>query len=214
MNLSTLTAISPIDGRYRNKIEALSGIFSEYGLIKYRVIVEIRWLQQLANIAAIKEVPAFSKEANASLEKIVSEFSLTDAEAIKKIERTTNHDVKAVEYFIKDKIASNKELASVSEFVHFACTSEDINNLSHALMLNEGVHKVLLPLAKKIHASLVGMAKQYASLSMLSRTHGQTATPTTVGKELANVAARVSRQIQQIQNIKPLGKINGAVNFP
>jgi len=211
MNLSTLTAISPIDGRYRNKIEALSGIFSEYGLIKYRVIVEIRWLQQLANIAAIKEVPAFSKEANASLEKIVSEFSLTDAEAIKKIERTTNHDVKAVEYFIKDKIASNKELASVSEFVHFACTSEDINNLSHALMLNEGVHKVLLPLAKKIHASLVGMAKQYASLSMLSRTHGQTATPTTVGKELANVAARVSRQIQQIQNIKPLGKINGAV---
>jgi len=211
MNLNTLTAISPIDGRYRNKVETLASIFSEYGLIKYRVMVEIRWLQQLATITSIKEVPTLSKEANLVLEKIISDFSLQDAEVIKKTERTTNHDVKAVEYFIKEKISSHKELKAISEFVHFACTSEDINNLSHALMLKEGLHQVLLPAMAKIRESLVVMAKQYAALPMLSRTHGQTATPTTVGKELANVAARLSRQIQQIESVVILGKINGAV---
>jgi len=211
MTLNTLTAISPIDGRYRNKVEPLAAIFSEYGLIKYRVLVEIRWLQQLAAIETIKEVPVLSKEANQVLEKIISDFSLQDAEAIKKTERTTNHDVKAVEYFIKEKISSHKELKAISEFVHFACTSEDINNLSHALMLKEGLHQVLLPAMEKIRESLVVMAKQYAALPMLARTHGQTATPTTVGKELANVAARLSRQIQQIESVVMLGKINGAV---
>lgn len=211
MTLSSLTAISPIDGRYRNKVETLADIFSEYGLIKYRVIVEIRWLQQLATVAAIKEVPAFSKEANAVLEKIISEFSIADAQTIKTTERSTNHDVKAVEYFIKDKISSHKELNAISEFVHFACTSEDINNLSHGLMLRDGLLKVLLPALKKIQSTLASMAKQYSTLPMLSRTHGQTATPTTVGKELANVSARLSRQIQQIESVAILGKINGAV---
>jgi adenylosuccinate lyase len=211
MTLTTLTAISPIDGRYRNKVEALGEIFSEYGLIKARVEVEIRWLQQLAQHTGITEVPAFSQTAHDFLEKILKDFSQADAEAIKKIERSTNHDVKAVEYFIKDKISSHKELAAVSEFVHFACTSEDINNLSHALMLKEGLQQVTLPAIKKIHGSLVSMAKQYAALPMLSRTHGQTATPTTVGKEFANVAARMARQIQQLEIISFLGKINGAV---
>ena len=211
MTLSTLTAISPIDGRYRNKVDALAGIFSEYGLIKYRVIVEIRWLQRLAALSGIKEVPAFSKDANALLEKILGEFSLADAETIKTTERTTNHDVKAVEYFIKAKIATHPELKAIGEFVHFACTSEDINNLSHGLMLRDGLQQVLLPTLNKIQSALVDMAKQYAALPMLSRTHGQTATPTTVGKELANVAARLSRQIKQIEAVAILGKINGAV---
>jgi adenylosuccinate lyase len=211
MSLSTLTAISPIDGRYRNKVEALANIFSEYGLIRYRVIVEIRWLQQLSAINAIKEVPPFSKEAHAVLEKMISEFSIKDAETIKTTERTTNHDVKAVEYFIKDKISAHKELNAVSEFVHFACTSEDINNLSHALMLQDGLNQVLLPALEKIQLMLASMAKQYAKLPMLSRTHGQTATPSTVGKELANVAARLSRQIAQVRQVAMLGKINGAV---
>lgn len=211
MTLSSLTAISPIDGRYRNKVETLGHIFSEYGLIKARVLVEIRWLQQLAQHKDIPEVPPFSKNANDFLEKILHDFSSEDAEAIKKIERTTNHDVKAVEYFIKEKISALPELAAVSEFVHFACTSEDINNLSHALMLQEGLQTALLPTAKKIQASLANTAKQYAALPMLARTHGQTATPTTVGKEFANVAARLARQIQQLEATLFLGKINGAV---
>jgi adenylosuccinate lyase len=211
MNLSTLTAISPIDGRYRNKAEPLAAIFSEYGLIRARVLVEIRWLQQLAAMPAIREVPALSREAHAALENLLDHFSLADAEAIKNIERTTNHDVKAVEYFIKEKISAHAELEKISEFVHFACTSEDINNLSHALMLKEGLHCVLLPAMEKIRDILVAMARQHASLPMLSRTHGQTATPTTAGKELANVAARLSRQIQQLKSINLLGKLNGAV---
>jgi adenylosuccinate lyase len=211
MNLSALTAISPIDGRYRNKAEPLATSFSEYGLIRARVLVEIRWLQQLANIPAIAEIPPFSKEAHTLLEKIITDFGTADAEQIKKTERTTNHDVKAVEYFIKEKISAHAELEKISEFVHFACTSEDINNLSHALMLKEGLQQVLLPAMEKIRDVLVAMARQHASLPMLSRTHGQTATPTTVGKELANVAARLSRQIQQIKSVNLLGKINGAV---
>lgn len=209
--LNSLTAISPIDGRYRTKVEPLGQIFSEYGLIRARVEVEVRWLQSLANHKDLTEVPPLSASANDVLEKMLKSFSVSDAEAIKNIERTTNHDVKAVEYFIKEKIACHKELATISEFVHFACTSEDINNLSHALMLKQGLQEVLLPLAKKIHAKLAAMAKQYAELPMLSRTHGQTATPTTVGKELANVVARMERQIHQIEKIRPLGKINGAV---
>lgn len=211
MQLQTLTAITPIDGRYRSKVESLAPIFSEYGLIKARVIVEIRWLQQLASMPKIREVPAFSKQANSILEKIISDFTVGDAEAIKKIEKTTNHDVKAVEYFIKQKIAANRELNAVTEFVHFACTSEDINNLSHALMLREGLDSVILPTMKSLHASIKGLAKKYAKTPMLSRTHGQTATPTTVGKELANVAARMARQIKQVEQVTLLGKINGAV---
>lgn len=211
MTLSPLTAISPVDGRYRSKVEPLGHIFSEYGLIKARVKVEVRWLQQLSQHPGITEVPPFSAAANAVLDQILSNFSLADAEAIKKIERTTNHDVKAVEYFIKEKVASNPELKAVSEFIHFACTSEDINNLSHALMLQEGLQSCLLPTAKKLQQTLSKMSREYASLPMLSRTHGQTATPTTVGKELANVAARLSRQIIQIEQIALLGKINGAV---
>ena len=187
MTLSTLTAISPVDGRYRSKTEALATVFSEYGLIRARVLVEVRWLQQLSMLRELQEVPPFTPAANALLEKLASDFSISDAEHIKKTERTTNHDVKAVEYFIKEKISVLPELKQVSEFVHFACTSEDINNLSHALMLKQGLHDVLLPAMQKIQAQLANMAHQHAALPMLSRTHGQTATPTTVGKELANV---------------------------
>jgi adenylosuccinate lyase len=209
--LSGLTAISPIDGRYRNKTAALGNIFSEYGLIRARLLVEIRWLQQLARHPDIAEVPEFSHEANQVLEDIIEQFSLQDAEQIKTIEQTTNHDVKAVEYFIKDKLSTHEELKKISEFVHFACTSEDINNLSHALMLKQGLNEILLPLMKKIHRQLTGMAKQYADIPLLSRTHGQTASPSTVGKEIANVAARMARQIEHIPGIPLLGKINGAV---
>ncbi len=211
MDLTTLNAISPIDGRYRNKTGELGQIFSEFGLIKARVTVEVRWLQQLAQHTGIEEVKAFSSEANGLLESIVSDFSAEDAEAIKTIERTTNHDVKAVEYFIKQKIADNTELNTVSEFVHFACTSEDINNLSHALMLKQGRDEELLPTLENVHSEIAAMAHAYADTSMLSRTHGQTASPTTVGKEMANVAARLQRQIEQIRSVDILGKINGAV---
>lgn len=211
MKLSALSAISPLDGRYRGKTEALSSQFSEFGLMKARTIVEVRWLQQLAQHNAISEVPAFSSEANALLESIVDNFSEADAEAIKNIERTTNHDVKAVEYFLKDKIASNTELHAVSEFIHFACTSEDINNLSHALMLKVAKEEVLLPQLENILQAINGLANDYAEIPMLSRTHGQTASPTTVGKEMANVSARLARQIEQIKSITILGKINGAV---
>lgn len=211
MELNALTAISPVDGRYGNKVSVFRGIFSEYGLIRNRVTVEIRWLQQLADHPGIKEVPAFSADANAFLDTMVSEFSLADAERIKDIERTTNHDVKAVEYFIKEKIASVPELHAVTEFVHFACTSEDINNLSHALMLREGLDNGLLPAMNRLTDKLKTLAKEHAEQPMLSRTHGQTASPTTVGKELANVVYRLQRQIQQVQGIEILGKINGAV---
>ena len=211
MNLSSLTAISPIDGRYGSKTSSLREIFSEYGLIKARVTVEIRWLQKLAAHPGIEEVPSLSDEANALLDSIVDNFGEADAQAIKDIEKTTNHDVKAVEYFIKDRIAGNAELHAVSEFVHFACTSEDINNTSHGLMLKEGREKVLLPTVTKIHDGIAAMAEHFADVPMLSRTHGQTASPTTVGKELANVAYRLRRQIEQINAVELLGKINGAV---
>ncbi|MBS3803420.1 MAG: adenylosuccinate lyase [Oleiphilaceae bacterium] len=211
MELTALTAVSPVDGRYGEKVRVFREIFSEYGLIRNRVTVEIRWLQQLAAHPEITEVPAFSPAANAALNNLIADFSLTDAESVKTIERTTNHDVKAVEYFIKDKIAGVPELHAVTEFVHFACTSEDINNLSHALMLREGLDHGLLPVIDKLLDRLTELAHSHADQPMLSRTHGQTASPTTVGKELANVVHRLRRQAGQIRKVELLGKINGAV---
>ena len=211
MELNALTAVSPIDGRYGDKTQSLRTVFSEYGLIRFRVEVEVRWLQSLANNPAIIEVPTLSEQANALLDELVTGFSLAQAERVKEIERTTNHDVKAVEYLIKERFASNDELAAIGEFVHFACTSEDINNLSHGLMLKTGMHQSVLPQMRKIIAAIESLARTHAALPMLSRTHGQTATPTTLGKEMANVAYRLKRQLQQVENITPLGKINGAV---
>jgi adenylosuccinate lyase len=206
----TLTAISPIDGRYANKVDALRPIFSEYGLIRYRVEVEVRWLQALATEAKIVEVPALSIGAITVLSEIVSNFSEADAQAVKDIEKTTNHDVKAVEYFLKEKIKHNPELHAVNEFIHFACTSEDINNLSYALMLKEGRGLILAEIDATI-AAIKQLALDSAEQPMLSRTHGQSATPTTVGKEFANTVARLQRQREQLANIELLGKINGAV---
>lgn len=210
MNLSALTAISPIDGRYGSKTESLRGVFSEFGLIKNRVTVEIRWLQCLSAHPDIIEVPAFTENANACLNRIVDEFSEQDALSIKAIESTTNHDVKAVEYFLKEAVSNNEELNAVSEFIHFACTSEDINNLSHALMLKDGraiIRREMSAIIKK----LTELSHTHASAAMLSRTHGQTASPSTIGKEFANVVARLRRQIKQLDDIELLGKINGAV---
>jgi adenylosuccinate lyase len=209
--LSTLTAISPVDGRYGSKVSVFRDIFSEYGLIRNRVTVEIRWLQKLAAHAQITEVPEFSAEATAFLDSLVSGFSLADAERIKAIESTTNHDVKAVEYFIKEKIEQVPELHAVTEFVHFACTSEDINNLSHALMLREGLDHGLLPAMNRVVERLAKLSHEHAGQPMLSRTHGQTASPSTVGKEFANVVHRLRRQIKQITAVELMGKINGAV---
>ena len=211
MELSQLTAISPIDGRYGAKTDALRPIFSEYGLIRHRVIVEIRWLQALAAYEGITEVPALGGHAERVLNDIIEKFSEQDAQRVKNIESTTNHDVKAVEYFLKEKIAGNTELEAISEFIHFACTSEDINNLAYALMLREARNQSLLPLMDDVINALSGLAQRYADEPMLSRTHGQTATPTTVGKEMANVAARLHRQREQYAAIPMLGKINGAV---
>lgn len=211
MELNALTAISPVDGRYGSKVSVFRDIFSEYGLIRNRVTVEIRWLQQLAKHPEIAEVPAFSAEANAFLDQMIRNFSLHDAERIKDIERITNHDVKAVEYFIKEKIAGVPELHAVTEFVHFACTSEDINNLSHALMLREGLDNGLLPAMTRVADKLSELAQEHAEQPMLSRTHGQTASPTTVGKEFANVVFRLRRQMKHIGDTEIFGKINGAV---
>ena len=206
----TLTAISPIDGRYADKVEALRPIFSEYGLIRFRVLVEVRWLQALAQHPLIIEVSPFSADANQRLNSIISDFSQTDAQRVKDIEKTTNHDVKAVEYLLKEKIAGCAELEKVSEFIHFACTSEDINNLSYALMLKEGRVVIQAQITDCINA-LKKLAIETADQPMLSRTHGQSATPTTVGKEFANVVARMQRQQDQLQAVALLGKINGAV---
>ena len=211
MQLSALTALSPIDGRYQDKASALRGIFSEFGLLKFRVTVEVRWLQKLAATAEIQEVSSLSKEANDYLNKIVEEFSLQDAERIKEIERTTNHDVKAVEYFLKEKSEALPELAKVSEFIHFACTSEDINNLSHALMLKTAREEVILPEWQKLIDEITRLANEYKTIPLLSRTHGQPASPSTVGKEMANVVYRLKRQFKQLQQNEILGKINGAV---
>ncbi|CFR18074.1 adenylosuccinate lyase [Yersinia frederiksenii] len=211
MELSSLTAVSPIDGRYGDKVSALRPIFSEFGLLKFRVQVEVRWLQKLAACAEIKEVPAFDADANAYLDKIVQEFNEQDAQRIKVIERTTNHDVKAVEYFLKEKVESIPALHAVSEFIHFACTSEDINNLSHALMLHTARQDVVLPMWRQVIDSIKALAHQYRDLPLLSRTHGQPATPSTIGKEFANVAYRMERQFRQLSQVEILGKINGAV---
>ncbi len=206
MELSSLTAVSPVDGRYGDKVSALRGIFSEYGLLKFRVQVEVRWLQKLAAHAAIKEVPAFAADAIGYLDAIVANFSEEDAARIKTIERTTNHDVKAVEYFLKEKVAEIPELHAVSEFIHFACTSEDINNLSHALMLKTARDEVILPYWRQLIDGIKNLAVQYRDIPLLSRTHGQPATPSTIGKEMANVAYRMERQYRQLNQVEILGK--------
>jgi adenylosuccinate lyase len=211
MELSTLTAISPIDGRYGDKTANLRALFSEYALIRQRIRVEVRWLQALALHPGIPEVPALSSHALNILDGITDNFSVEDAQRVKNIERTTNHDVKAVEYFLKEKIAGNAELETLSEFFHFACTSEDINNLAYALMLREARTQAVLPLMDELIDSLRARAHQYADLPMLARTHGQPASPTTLGKELANVVARLKRQRAQLVAVPLLGKINGAV---
>ncbi|HEY8036985.1 MAG TPA: adenylosuccinate lyase [Methylobacter sp.] len=205
-----LTAISPIDGRYADKVAGLRPIFSEYGLIRYRVLVEVRWLQALSNHSFITEVKSFSDTATQLLNNIVSDFSEADAQRVKDIEKATNHDVKAVEYLLKEKIAGCAELEKVSEFIHFACTSEDINNLSYALMLKEG-NVIILRQIRDCIEGIKDIAKQNADQPMLSRTHGQSATPTTTGKEFANVAVRMQRQKDQLEAVQFLGKINGAV---
>ena len=211
MNLSSLTAISPVDGRYAGKTAELRPIFSEFGLIRFRVEVEVRWLQALAAEPAIGELPTFDAATNQFLDAIVQDFSEQDAEAVKTIERTTNHDVKAVEYFLKEKTAGHPVLDGAREFFHFACTSEDINNLSYALMLKEARSQSMLPLCDQLIEAISKLARAHAGQPMLSRTHGQTASPTTVGKEMANVAYRLQRQRRQLAAVELLGKINGAV---
>jgi adenylosuccinate lyase len=211
MDLSALSAVSPIDGRYGTKTASLREVFSEYGLIKSRVQVEVQWLLALAEKPEITEVGPFSQKSIARLNNISDNFCETDALRIKAIEATTNHDVKAVEYFIKEQFIDNEELQAINEFVHFACTSEDINNLSHALMLQQGRDNVLLPTARRLVAKLREQAHAFAGQPMLSRTHGQTASPTTLGKEFANVVHRLERQLDQIAGVPLMGKINGAV---
>ncbi len=210
MDLSSLTAVSPVDGRYGRKTAQLRPVFSEYGLIFHRVLVEIRWLQALSRDNTISEVPTLSSQANECLQKIIDDFCEKDALRVKEIESTTNHDVKAVEYYLKEQIADNDELMAINEFIHFACTSEDINNLSHALMLKAGRESLLKSIIE-VTQQIEQMAVDHAGVSMLSRTHGQPASPSTLGKEMANVAYRLRRQIRQIENVEILGKINGAV---
>ena len=206
-----LLALSPLDGRYATKVEALRPIFSEFGLMQRRVLVEIRWLIALSDEPGVAEVAPFPASARATLNAIADDFSIADGERIKAIESETNHDVKAVEYFIKERISGKPELAAAKEFVHFACTSEDINNLAYALMLRDARDRVLLPTLDALNNRLRGMADTFAAQPMLSRTHGQTASPTTLGKEIANVVARLNRQRAQIAGVELLGKINGAV---
>ena len=214
MKVSTLRALSPTDGRYAARVESLRDIFSEYGLIRYRVLVEVRWLQCLADENGIAELPPLSSVMKDVLNGIVDDFSLDDAERIKAIEATTNHDVKAVEYFIRERIGDGPETTALKDFLHFACTSEDINNLAYALMLRAARTDVLIPQMRSLSSTLKTMAERYADVPMISRTHGQTATPTTMGKELANVAKRLSQMQRQFSDVQILGKFNGAVgNF-
>jgi len=210
MNLTPLNALSPLDGRYASKVDALRPVFSELGLMHQRVRVEIEWLKALAAEPALADIAPFSATTVAELDQVATDFNEHDADAIKQLERTTNHDVKAVEYYIRQRFAHNAEIAAASEFIHFACTSEDINNLSHALMLQAGRDHVLLPALDQVIQRLTHQADELADLPMLSRTHGQPATPTTLGKELANVVARLLRQRQSLINISLLGKLNGA----
>ena len=214
MEHSDLRALSPVDGRYAGKADALRDIFSEYGLIRYRTLVEIRWLQWLADDPGVAELPALPSVMKDLLNRIVDKFSIDDARRVKKFEATTNHDVKAVEYYLREKIGSGDDVGSVCDFIHFACTSEDINNLSYALMLRNARDEVLLPQMKRLLARLRNIAKDHADMPMLSRTHGQTASPTTVGKEFANIVARLARARDQLANVEVRGKFNGAVgNF-
>ncbi len=209
--INPISALSPLDGRYAQSVEALRPIFSEYGLMRARVKVELNWLKALAAEPKITEVPAFSSFTVAEIDRVIEDFSLEDAAAVKAIEATTNHDVKAIEYWLKERFAGVPEVAAASEFIHFACTSEDINNLSHALMLQEARETVLLPKLAEITAKLTEMAHNLATVPMMSRTHGQPATPTTLGKETANVVYRLQRQAKQLESQQFLGKINGAV---
>lgn len=211
MTLTPLNAISPVDGRYQSKTAALQPFFSEYGLIRYRVIVEIRWLQRLAANPGIAEVAPLSETANAFLEQLIADFDESQAALVKDKEAVTNHDVKAIEYYLKEKLAANKELAANMEFVHFACTSEDINNLSYALMLKDSLAEVIAPMMSEVIKAIREKAHDYADSPLLSRTHGQTATPSTMGKEFANTVARLERQLEQVKNIQFMAKINGAV---
>ncbi|GKV28338.1 hypothetical protein SLEP1_g37408 [Rubroshorea leprosula] len=209
--LSNLTALSPLDGRYWSKVKELAPYMSEYGLIFYRVLVEIKWLLKLSEIPEVTEVPSFSEEAKSFLQGLIDGFSMNDALEVKNIEKVTNHDVKAVEYFLKQKCQSRPEIAEVLEFFHFACTSEDINNLAHALMLKEAVSTVILPSMDKLIEAICNLAKRNAHIPMLSRTHGQTASPTTLGKEMAIFAFRLSRQRQNVSEVELMGKFAGAV---
>ncbi|QBC42945.1 adenylosuccinate lyase [Iodobacter fluviatilis] len=211
MELSALTALSPLDGRYEKQLADLRPYFSEYALVRNRVAVEISWLKALAAEAAIEEIKPFSAATIAELDAVVAQFSPEHALEVKTIERTTNHDVKAVEYWMKERLSGNAEVSAASEFIHFACTSEDINNLSHALMLKGARDAVMLPKLKEMVSKLKELAHDLADAPMMSRTHGQPATPTTMGKELANVAYRLERQLVRIEKIELLGKINGAV---
>ena len=211
MALTPLTALSPLDGRYHNKLAALRETFSELALIRQRVRVEIEWLKTLAASPSIGEVPPFSPSTLAQLDEIVTRFSEADGESVKAIEAKTNHDVKAVEYFLRDKLAGNREVAKVAEFIHFACTSEDINNLAHALMLGHARDKVLLPALDRILDKLAGLARELADAAMLAHTHGQPATPTTMGKELVNFVHRLRRARERVAAVKLTGKFNGAV---
>lgn len=210
LELSATTALTPLDGRYGSKVKDLRPIFSEFGLIKYRSLVEVKWLQALAQESKIAEVPSFSAATISQLDQIIDNFSVADAEAVKSIEATTNHDVKAVEYFLKQSTDSIDEVKAVSEFFHFACTSEDINNLSYALMLEDARKDVVIPTFESMIAAINTLANDNAALPMLARTHGQPASPTTLGKEMRNVVARLERQLAQIKKVEILGKINGA----
>ncbi|XP_073148902.1 uncharacterized protein [Henckelia pumila] len=209
--LSSLNALSPLDGRYWSKVKELAPVLSEYGLIKFRVQVEIRWLLKLSQISEVSEVPRFSEEAESYLENLIDKFNMDDALEVKKIENVTNHDVKAIEYFLKQKCQSQSEIAKVLEFFHFACTSEDINNLAHALMLKEALNKVVVPVMDKLIEAISNLATLNASIPMLSRTHGQPASPTTLGKEMAVFAYRLSMERKELCRIEIFGKFAGAV---
>ena len=214
MSLTTLNALSPLDGRYQTKLDALRPYFSEYALIKHRAWVEVEWLKALSAAKELIEIAPFSKETIQELDVAISNFSEADATQVKVIEARTNHDVKALEYWLKEKFDSNPEIKKASEFIHFACTSEDINNLSHGLMLKSARDAVMLPFLANLITRLTALSHELAAQPMLARTHGQTASPTTMGKELANVVYRLQRQQKQLKNNEILGKINGAVgNF-
>jgi adenylosuccinate lyase len=211
MALTPLTALSPLDGRYHNRLAALSDIFSELGLIRYRVLVELAWLKALAAEPKIPEIPPFSPVTRAQLDDVIAGFSHDDGEAVKAIEAKINHDVKAIEYFLREKLGANREVMKAAEFIHFACTSEDINNLAHALMVSRAREEVLLPALDRIIEKLGVLAHALADVPMLARTHGQPASPTTLGKEMANVAYRLARARSRIAAVRLTGKMNGAV---